>query len=219
MHTKAAVFDFDGVISDSEPAHERSAIAAFAAMGLELTHEENMARYIGLDDRDLYRALCRDREREATAAGFEEFDARKWAAMRREIEMGGCPIFEGVHGLVRACAGAAPVAICSGARRREVEAILRIAGLLELFAVIVTADDVATAKPDPTGYRLAAAKLGLEPAACCTIEDTDKGIAAAKAAGYRAIGVMHTLPRERLHAADLVLAHIREAKPEHFGLR
>ncbi len=104
-------------------------------------------------------------------------------------------------------------------RAREVEAILRIAGLLELFAVIVTADDVATAKPDPTGYRLAAAKLGLEPAACCTIEDTDKGIAAAKAAGYRAIGVMHTLPRERLHAADLVLAHIREAKPEHFGLR
>ena len=74
----------------------------------------------------------------------------------------------------------------------------------------MSADDVRRGKPDPEGYRRAAALLGLEPARCVAVEDAPAGIAAARAAGARTVGVATTHPADELAEADLVVASLAE---------
>ena len=96
---------------------------------------------------------------------------------------------------VRRLAAAYPLAVCSGALHGEIEPTLQCMGLTEAFRAIVSADDVAHSKPDPASYRLAVARLSealgteLVPADCVAIEDTPTGVASARNAGLRVIGL------------------------------
>ncbi len=121
-------------------------------------------------------------------------------------------------GATRAIAGAAELmaawtpgrlAVVTSCGRALAEARLAGAGLPRP-AVLVTADDVRRGKPDPEGYRRAAALLGLEPARCVAVEDAPAGIAAARAAGARTVGVATTHPADELAEADLVVASLAE---------
>ena len=105
---------------------------------------------------------------------------------------------------MRHAAGRVPVAVVSGAYRREIEPVLRGAGLADVVGVIVAADDVARGKPDPEGYLRALEALGdgLSPGDVVAFEDTEAGVASARAAGLRCLAVRGTLPDERLAAAD-----------------
>ena len=120
------------------------------------------------------------------------------------------PVDPGSIELIEEAAARLPIAVCSGAVRVEIEKVLTVLGVIDRFRHIVTADDVENAKPDPSGYLLAAEKLGFAPERCLTIEDTDKGITAGKAAGLTVVGVCHSLPRDRLSEADLVVDSIRQ---------
>ena len=108
---------------------------------------------------------------------------------------------------MRHAASRVPVAVVSGAYRREIEPVLDGAGLADVVGVIVAADDVARGKPDPEGYLRALEALGGGLAAdeVVAFEDTEAGIASARSAGLRCIAVRGTLPDERLAAAEAIV--------------
>lgn len=88
-------------------------------------------------------------------------------------------------------------AVVTSAWRRLAEIRLQCGGL-PVPAVMVTADEIPRSKPHPDGYLAAAARLGVDPAACVVIEDAHAGIEAARAAGMTVIGITTTFPREDL---------------------
>jgi beta-phosphoglucomutase len=203
MQPEAIIFDFDGVIIDSEPMHEAGLRAGFEKLGMRLSPELYHERFVGLADRDIHREVCRLHRREASDAEFAAISAEKWIFAQAEFASGRTPVFEGTLSLLREAAGAGvPVGICSGARRREIEHVVGGLGIAPLLRFIVSADEVTRSKPDPESYLLAVGHLGLPAAACVAIEDTDKGVASAKAAGVRVVAVGHSLPSSRLTQAD-----------------
>lgn len=209
----AVIFDFDGVLVDTEPLHERALRETVARVGMGFDHAQYLARYVGFDDRDTFRAVARDHAR---VLGEEEIAAlvdAKWGTMREIIEAGLVKAFPGSLELVHAAAEEVRagrlrgVGICSGATRREIELIVtRLLGQApgakgSPFQTLVAADDVKVAKPNPEGYLMTAARLGVEPGACVVLEDTPRGIAAARGAGMRVVGVGHTFDVGRLREA------------------
>jgi sugar-phosphatase len=100
--------------------------------------------------------------------------------------------------------------VATGALRAEVLAILTTAGVLPFFHAIVAADDVPETKPDPEPYLAAAARMGLMPSECAAIEDSRWGLASARAAGMRTIGITTTTPRDLLAGADLIVEILDE---------
>ncbi|KPV41387.1 hypothetical protein AN478_02065 [Thiohalorhabdus denitrificans] len=191
---QAFVFDFDGVIVDSEPAHYRAFQAVLEPLGQGYGWDEYLAHYIGFDDRDGFREAFRRGERELAEADLEGLIEAKSAAFDRELAAGLEPI-PGAVECVRRLGELLPLAVCSGALRQEIEPTLAALGIAEEFRVVVSAEDVAHSKPDPASYRLAVERLGeslgkpLEPAACAAIEDTPTGAASARGAGLWVVGL------------------------------
>jgi beta-phosphoglucomutase len=211
MPLRAAVFDFDGVIVDSEPLHYRALHDALLPEGVEITEEEYARYYLAYDDRGaIHRALERH-GRGGEPERMERVEARKvgiFADRLREI-----PVFDGARELVSALAAEMPVAIASGARRDEIETVLTCLGLRGCFQVVVGAEDAERTKPDPAPYleaaRLLAARApGLAPTECVAFEDSVAGIAAALGAGMKVVGVAHSYPADELRAAHRVVASL-----------
>ena len=208
MTLRAAVFDFDGVIVDSEPLHFRSLQDALAGSGVQITLEEYWRLYLAHDDRQAIR-LALEHHRQPASAGRIEAIAERKATRFSEL-IPEVPVFPGAPELVRALATEMPLAIASGARREEIEAILRGTGLRDAFAAIVGVEDAVRTKPDPAPYREAASRLadeapGLVPEDCVAFEDSMPGIASALGAGMRVVGVAHSYPAEKLRAAHRVV--------------
>lgn len=204
------VFDFDGVIVDSEPMHESALLAAAQSLGMSFTHDQYINHYLGFDDRDTWLAIAKDNHRTLSDADTAHLNTLKKTAVDRAIARGEPSPFRGSVELVRAAAARGPIALCSGARRHEITPILERLGLINLFQTLVTADDVARAKPDPMGYALTASRLGFAPnrergLAPIAIEDTPKGARAARSAGYRVVAVRHSLKNDPFADADLIL--------------
>lgn len=209
----AIVFDFDGVIADSEPLHEDALRFAARTAGMDFTHERYLAAYVGLDDRDCFAAIAADHGRVLEAEALRALHrakAERFAALLRTAPV---RTFPGVAELARAAAAEGGAAICSGALLSEIAPMLNALGLRGVFGIIVTAESVARAKPDPEGYHLAVARLGRDARDCVAIEDTPKGIAAARAAGLRVLAVTHTLARGELGEADAVVESLAGLLP------
>jgi beta-phosphoglucomutase len=209
---RAAIFDFDGVLVNSEPAHFIALREALAPEGIAIGELEYLARYVAYDDqRAVARALETHGRRPAPALveAIAERKAAVFFELRREV-----PFFPGARDLVRGLARRMPLAIASGARHAEIEDILQAGGLRDAFAAVVGADDVARTKPDPEPYLEALRRLrplaeGLEPAQCLALEDTPPGIAAARAAGMTVVGVAQTYEATRLETAHHVVPSLR----------
>jgi HAD superfamily hydrolase (TIGR01509 family) len=118
----------------------------------------------------------------------------------------GSTVPEHVREAVRYAAERVPLAVCSGAARAEIEPVLGAAGLAGCFRAIVSSDDVAHGKPDPEGYLKAVEALGTSDA--LVFEDTESGIASAKAAGLRVVAKLGTLDPARLRKADEIVERI-----------
>ena len=210
---RGAVFDFDGVLVDSEPLHFAALRDSLAPEDIALGESEYAARYLAYSDREAIRLVLEDRGIPFDAIRIDAIALRKadlFGAGLAEI-----PLFPGARELVRALSALVPIGIASGARRPEIEAILAAAGLREAFSVIVGAEDVDRGKPDPQPYLTAAAGLRrrapqLEPADCVAFEDSMAGIASARAAGMTVVAVTNSYPAGRLTAAHQVVASLAE---------
>ncbi len=216
---KAVIWDFNGVVIDDEHVHYAAFAELLAAEGHTLTEARYYEHYLGLDDWGFFRTALRDLR--GTAPSEEEVDAlveRKADVYARLLG----PDFElipGAEALIRATARVARMAIASGARRREIEAVLDRFALRDCFVALVSADEVEHGKPDPEGYRKAFAALqAVEPSLveseCCVIEDAPNGIRAAHAAGLRCLAVATSRTRAELGEADAVVDRLVGLTPE-----
>jgi HAD superfamily hydrolase (TIGR01509 family) len=206
---RAAIFDFDGVIVDSEPVHFRWFQRLLAEEGVALTRADYDAIYLGMDDRECFTEALTRHGKTAALPKVPDLIERKSALLMAEVAKRP-PVLPGAVELVRTLAKSVPLAICSGALRREIEAMLTHAGIDSCFVGIVSAEDVSHGKPHPEGYTMALALLNraqsppraIAPASCLVIEDSLAGIAAAKAAGMRCLAVANSYPEAALKQAS-----------------
>lgn len=211
MPLRAAVFDFDGVIVDSEPLHFRSLHDALAGDGVRISREEYWDSYLAYEDREAIRLALEHHGEPAPperVSRVEQAKIARFAALIPEV-----PVFDGAPQLVRALASEMPVAIASGARHDEIDAILTGLGLRGAFAALVGADDVPRSKPDPAPYLEAARLLaghapGLRPEDCVAFEDSVPGIVSALGAGMRVVGVANSYPADKLRSAHRVVGSL-----------
>ena len=207
---QAVIFDFDGVIVDTEPLHFAAFQRLLEPVGLGFTWDQYVEVYMGFDDRDAFLEAFKDTGNGLTADELSDLINRK-AALFQEIIRSGISAYPGVVDLIKKIRrSSTPLAISSGALRSDIDPILQTLGIEECFDVIVTADDVARSKPDPECYRLALARLNrfhslsIPSEKVLAIEDTPAGIEAAKGAGLQVLAVTNSYPAGQLTHADFI---------------
>lgn len=212
---EAVVFDFDGVLADTEPLHFRSFRETLAAEGIELSERDYYMQYLGLSDRAAFERIGAEKARTWTSDRVTALMARK-AERFAELEGTSALVAEGADILVKDAAAAVPIAVASGARRQEVVRILDRNGLTRYFDAIVAAEDVAASKPAPDAYlealRRLSASRAIAAARSIAIEDSMRGVEAARAAGLKTIGVSRHYNGGPAIDADLVVPSLATLK-------
>ena len=210
---RAVVFDFDGVIANSEPLHFRAYRDVLAERGLTLAESAYYDRYLGYDDVGAFRAIAADAGVSLTEQEIVGLVARK--ALRLEaLEKTGSVLFPGAREAIVRMSAVWPIAIASGALRAEIDRVLEHESLHRYFSVLVSAEDTPLSKPDPAPYLRAVELLGATTAAlasaeCVAIEDSRWGLSSARSAGLRTVAITHTYPASALvDAADIVIPHL-----------
>jgi HAD superfamily hydrolase (TIGR01509 family) len=204
LPVRAVIFDFNGTLSHDEPILCEIFCELFAEHGRPLSAQEYFDELAGLSDPEIVRTwLGRDHP------AVDEVIQRR-IARYRELVADGSSVPKGVGEALRYAAERVPVAIVSGAARAEIETVIEAAGLDEAVAAIVAEEDVADGKPHPAGYLRALELLdgGLDASEVLAFEDTEAGVASAKAAGMRCFAVLGTLAPARLAAADEIVPAI-----------
>src|ERR1043166_277576 len=143
----AIIFDFDGVIADTEPLHFEAFCEVLGDRGMTLSRDEYFGKSLGLNDGTMLQRLFADRRQPLEDSEIQNLRGVKDAVFERLISQG-MELLPGVQSFVENASRRWPLAICSGARRSEILAILGRHGLLRRFAVIVATDDVPISKPD-----------------------------------------------------------------------
>jgi beta-phosphoglucomutase len=207
------VFDFDGVIADTEGLHLRAFQDIFERRGWKLDERDYFDRYLGYDDVGLVVAFGNEHRLGLTAGDINALVAAKTGLFAGYLEAGAV-LFPTAPACIARLSARFGLAIASGALKVEITSILSTAGLLSYFPVIVAADDVTECKPAPEPYLKAAAGLGVSASACVAIEDSPAGLAAARAAGMLTIGVTTTSPRALLTDADLIVDGLHQVSAE-----
>jgi HAD superfamily hydrolase (TIGR01509 family) len=202
----AILFDNDGVLVDTEGYYFQANREALAAFGVALDREA----YVELFLRDSRGAWDRLRTR---GVGEREIEAARAGRDRRYQELlgEGDLLMPGVAAGLAALAGRFRMAIVTSSEPAPFAAVHARAGILHHFELALTRDQYRHAKPDPEPYRLAVARLGVAPARCLVVEDSERGLRAAKAAGLSCWVVPSELTRGgRFEAADAVLEDFSE---------
>ncbi len=207
---RAIIFDCDGVIADTEPLHLAAFQKVLEEEGISLSKEEYFERFLALDDRGCFTRVYSENGRGLSGERLAELIARKASYIEPVMEQH-LRLFPGSVEFIREASSIYPMAVASGALRREVELILRHGGVRDCFEAIVAAEDVSRSKPDPEPFLLArrllsvAMAVDLEPEACLVIEDSIHGVEAARMAGMRILAVTNSYPKEALTMADCVV--------------
>lgn len=212
----AMIFDFDGVVVDSEPVHLACFQQVLSGAGVTLTPEEYYTGYLGFDDHDCFQAALRDHGASCSEGRIAEMTARKTVLVQKAYSTS-IEALPGAAALIRSAAGAGiPVGVCSGALLEEIRLAARTVGVLDSFLAIVPAEDVQRGKPDPEGYRLALHRLSeaggraLAPESTLVVEDSPAGIAAAKALGMCVLAVTNSYAPDALAEADRIVSSLAE---------
>ena len=215
---RAVIFDFDGVIADSEPLHFESLRRTLADIGIVLTEQAYYADYLGFDDRGCILEALRINQRPVSPPLIQELMAKKAAAYLTAIK-DHLVIFPGVREFVEDAAATYPIAIASGALRTEIELVLEQVGIRKAFGHITSAEDVTCGKPNPEPFLQALAGLNrqysaapISPDSCLAIEGSLPGIRAAKAAGMKVLAVANTHTVQDLHEADAISSSLNDTQ-------
>jgi beta-phosphoglucomutase len=203
MVLKAVLFDFNGVIINDEPLHEKLLAQILIEENMRANPDEFREVCLGRSDRACLHDLLERRGRVASDDYLSRLITRKALLYRQQIEsLESVPTYSGITDLVfKIRVANLAMAVVSGAVRSEIEWVLNKLDLAQYFSVIVAGDDITTSKPDPTGYLLAVDRLNeqnpaldLKPEECLVIEDTFSGIEAGKQAGMKVVGVANSYP-------------------------
>jgi HAD superfamily hydrolase (TIGR01509 family) len=212
---QAVIFDFDGVISDTEQAHLQAFNQVLARLGIEITQQAYYEEYIRYPDLECFKTIVARHNLPLDAVGLDELIRQKGRIFRRLIKKHNS-IITGVPQFLRMLSeNNIRMAICTGCLRGDIEAILGGTDLSGFFETMVTADDITSGKPDPQGYRLVLARLneteaGIRPDECIAIEDSPWGLQAAAAAGIHTVAVTNTYTARQLSSAGRIVTHLAE---------
>jgi len=206
---RAVVFDFDGVLVDSEPLHLATYQEVLASLGVMLTREDYYGNLLGYSDEDVFRVI-------AAQHGWTWNSGQIAALITQKSEIfdaavaSGSVLYPGAAACIERLAEAFPLGIASGALAHEIETVLTGARLAQHFRFIVGAGDTPNSKPAPDPYLRAAELHGLPASECVAIEDSRWGIESAKVAGMKCVGITNTYPASELTAADHVISSLEE---------
>jgi beta-phosphoglucomutase len=213
---RVVIFDFDGVITDSEILHFRSFNQALVPYGVKITTKDYYKDYLGLTDLDLFKSLVDKGLLAVDADGIKNLAKQKSRAFEKLAKDEG-RIIEGVRDFLQMLRqNNIPMAICSGALLAEIELILEDAKLRSFFDVIVSAEQVKKNKPHPDGFLLTLTKLNetskdvIHPSQCIVIEDSHWGLEAARAAGMHTVAVTNSYDADELGPAEKIVAKLSE---------
>lgn len=217
---KAVVFDFDGIIVDTEPLHYRAFQKILEPLGYGYSWQEYLDRYMGFDDRDAFREAFKVAGVRLSEERLAELIALK-ASLFHEVAAEGVTAYPGVINLIKTLSGSIPLAICSGALLSDIEPVLQMLSIQDAFDCVITAEDVSASKPDPASYILSINRLqslfpqsAITPADSVAIEDTPAGIVSAKGAGLKVLSVTNSYPAKELYLADMVVESLADMTPE-----
>jgi beta-phosphoglucomutase len=205
---RAIIFDFDGVIVNSEPLHFYAFQDVLKAEGIPLTEAEYYQELLGFDDRGAFKKIFEKNNRVLDPKTSLRVMTLKKEVMLRQIYSHKYQALPGVEPFVRALWRNYPLAICSGALRDEIELMLEGVALRDCFNVIVSAEDVTVGKPDPQGYLLTLKQLSeklkktLKPKECLLVEDAPEPIRSARQVGFPSLGVATSYSIDKLKDAN-----------------
>jgi len=205
------IFDMDGVLVDSEAFICEAAVRMFAEKGVTV-EPDDFIPFVGTGEN---RYLGGVAQKHGVALDPETDKARTYA-IYMEIIRGRLEPLPGVHAFIPSCRERGlKLALATSADRVKLEANLREIGLpTESFDALVDGLEVEHKKPAPDIFLLAAERLGLEPSSCLVVEDAPSGVAAAKAAGARCLGLTTSFAPADLAAADWHAPHLADVPDE-----
>jgi beta-phosphoglucomutase len=213
---RAVIFDFDGVITDTEILHLEAFNEVLSKYKVEITREEYYREYLGLTDVECFKALANEGRIRVDRQGIENLVRQKNEIFEEAVKTES-RVIEGVRDFLDMLRGnVIRMAICSGALLAEIELILEQGKLHSFFEVIVSADAIKKGKPDPEGFLLTLERLNQGEAKpilgeeCIVIEDSHWGLEAAKAAGMHTIAVTNSYGSEQLALAERIVARLDE---------
>jgi len=213
---KAVIFDFDGVITDSEVLHLRAFNQSLVPYGVKISTKDYYTNYLGFSDFDCYKTLVEN--------GLLKIDERQIDGIIKEkskifeeLSKTEGRTIEGVHEFLQMLEeNKIPMAICSGSLMVEIEVMLEGSGLRHFFAEIVSAEQVKKGKPHPEGFLLALQKLNknshppIDAGECIVIEDSHWGLQAGKAARMHTIAVTNSYDAGQLTIAEKIVSLLNE---------
>ncbi|MFH1883698.1 MAG: HAD family phosphatase [Planctomycetota bacterium] len=213
---KAVIFDFDGVITDSEILHLRAFNQSLAQYGIEITKNDYYTMYLGFNDTDCYKLLIEKGLLKMDEQQINPLMIQKKQIFEQLAKAEG-KMIEGVRDFLNMLEqNNIPMAICSGSLLTEVEMVLEEARLRHLFEVVVSGEQVKKGKPDPEGFLLSLQRLNenrenpITANQCVVIEDSHWGLEAAKAAGMHTIAVTNSYDAEQLGMAEKIVNQLNE---------
>ncbi|MGB3398742.1 MAG: HAD family phosphatase [Candidatus Deferrimicrobiaceae bacterium] len=207
----AVIFDFDGVIVDTEPLHYKAFQEVLEPLGIGFPWREYVEVYLGFDDRDAFLEAFRARGKDLDDRRLTQLVASK-SKIFLDIIRNGVRAYPGTVSLITSLnASGLPLAISSGALRSDILPILDLLGITRCFPHVISADDVRKSKPDPGSYLLAFRRLKetnplllSTPDRCLAVEDTPAGIRSAKGAGLKVLAVTNSYSEKQLIEADFL---------------
>lgn len=210
----ALIFDFDGVIVDSEPIHLKGFQEVFRQHGLELTEEAYYDRYLGFDDFNCALTCAADHGITLTKEQINQLVAEKTVIVQNLLREN-ANAFPGAIELIKQAGNdGIPIGICSAALRDEIRVSCEVLQVEELVMWITAAEDCKQCKPDPEGYNMTLKKLceltgqKLRADQTVVVEDSRPGIQAAKAAGTKVLAVTTSHQADELQNADRIVERL-----------
>jgi beta-phosphoglucomutase len=215
---RAVIFDFDGVITDSEILHLRAFNEVLAQYNIEITEEVYYKDYLGFTDRDCFESVAGKNKLGLDSEQIENLIKQKNQIFEK-LAATEATIFEGVPEFLQMLTdNKIRRAICSGALLVDIAPILEKSQLGPFFEEIVSAEQIEKGKPDPEGFLLALTRLNegsqnsIAANECVVIEDSHWGLEAAKAAGMHTVAITNTYDAEQLGMAEKIVERFSELR-------
>jgi len=210
MSSYAVIFDMDGVIIDSNPAHKISLRKFCEKYGFHLSDEELINKIYGRTNKEWIANLFGALSPEELSRFGEEKESLFREVFKNDIQaLKGLPLF-----LEKLKQKNIVTAIGTSAPRSNVDFVLEHTGLGEYFSVILDESNVVHGKPNPEIYLKVAAKINYEPARCVVFEDSLSGVESAQRAGAKVVGVATTHSFEELKHTDFIIQDFTDLDPD-----
>jgi len=212
----AVIFDFDGVITDSEILHFRSFNSVLEQFNIEIATKDYYKTYLGFTDFDCFKMIADKAVLGLNDNQINDLISEKSIVYEKLAKTEG-KIIEGVRDFMQMLSqNNVTMAICSGALLAEIEFILEDSGLRNFFEIIVSADQITNGKPHPEPFLLTLEKLNekqqtpIQANQCVVVEDSHWGLQSAKAAGMHTIAVTNSYDAEQLSLAEKIVDNLNQ---------